>query len=61
MFSQVGFYNVEAFAAVNGKQVDPNSLPLYTRYLMDNGRHDHYQVSTPGMVFTKITTFPRVV
>jgi hypothetical protein len=27
-----------------------DSLPLYTRYLMENGRHDHHQVSTIGMV-----------
>ena len=47
---QVGFENVEAFAAVDGKSVDTESLPLYTRYLMENGRHDHHQVSTAGMV-----------
>jgi hypothetical protein len=49
-FVQVGFENVEAFAAVDGKSVDTESLPLYTRYLMENGRHDHHQVSTAGMV-----------
>lgn len=48
--SQVGFDNVEVFAAVDGKTVDMDSLPLYTRYLMENGRHDHHQVSTTGMV-----------
>mmetsp|Transcript_40059 Transcript_40059/g.107259 ORF Transcript_40059/g.107259 Transcript_40059/m.107259 type:complete len:184 (+) Transcript_40059:232-783(+) len=49
-FPQIGFRNAEAFQAVNGRQVDPDTLPLYTRYLMENGRHDHHQVSTAGMV-----------
>mmetsp|Transcript_40066 Transcript_40066/g.107294 ORF Transcript_40066/g.107294 Transcript_40066/m.107294 type:complete len:125 (+) Transcript_40066:419-793(+) len=47
---KIGFRNAEAFQAVNGRQVDPDTLPLYTRYLMENGRHDHHQVSTAGMV-----------
>mmetsp|Transcript_40061 Transcript_40061/g.107268 ORF Transcript_40061/g.107268 Transcript_40061/m.107268 type:complete len:336 (+) Transcript_40061:232-1239(+) len=47
---KIGFRNAEAFQAVNGRQVDPDTLPLYTRYLMENGRHDHHQVSTAGMI-----------
>jgi hypothetical protein len=47
---QIGFRNAEVFTAVDGKQVALDSLPLYTRYLMENGRHDHHQVSTTGMV-----------
>eukprot|EP00284_Hemiselmis_tepida_P009319 CAMPEP_0174932290 /NCGR_PEP_ID=MMETSP1355-20121228/35620_1 /TAXON_ID=464990 /ORGANISM="Hemiselmis tepida, Strain CCMP443" /LENGTH=387 /DNA_ID=CAMNT_0016178691 /DNA_START=35 /DNA_END=1195 /DNA_ORIENTATION=- len=45
-----GFQRPEVSVAVNGREVDPKTLPLYTRNLMLHGRHEHSQVSTPGMV-----------
>lgn len=46
--------NTSVFAAINGTQAVQDGayqhLTFYTRYLMLSGRHDHMQLSTPGML-----------
>eukprot|EP00282_Hemiselmis_andersenii_P016753 CAMPEP_0114108176 /NCGR_PEP_ID=MMETSP0043_2-20121206/81_1 /TAXON_ID=464988 /ORGANISM="Hemiselmis andersenii, Strain CCMP644" /LENGTH=325 /DNA_ID=CAMNT_0001199925 /DNA_START=1 /DNA_END=976 /DNA_ORIENTATION=+ len=48
--NHAGFRYPEVSVAIDGNNVDPETLPLYTRYIILNGRHDHSQVSTAGMV-----------
>ena len=46
--------NTTVFSAINGTQAVKDGayqhLTFYTRYLMLSGRHDHMQLSTPGML-----------
>ncbi len=46
--------NTTVFPAINGTQAVQDGayqyLTFYTRYLMLSGRHDHMQLSTPGML-----------
>ena len=46
--TSIYYANVTWIPAVT--KINTSSLPLYTRYLLDRGRHSHMEISTRGMV-----------
>ena len=60
---KTGFSNIGVHVGIGEKEVNLTSLPLYTRYVLETGRHDIYQVGSPAMVgkyFSHVSAWRRM-